>query len=216
MNAPTGTTPESECSLRKRNARRFCASSDCSFAESDNLYLVGLQATGDVWDSNQDVKVPRSRGLFPAAKGRRACLSLPRGETRRAAFSALLSSLLVGLAISACGGGGPSGSRPVAPLSSSIAAQNDLRQLQASFAQSSRAERVALEPLLQAFEARYPNDALKPVADVMLAWIALDQGNLERARALSGSASRATGGRGTTADLATLIDGAADLRQGKS
>lgn len=165
--------------------------------------LVGLQAVGDVWDSRQDVKVTQPFGTrLRAAKGRD-----PIGS------AALL--LALGVAISAgCAGPRPENA-PTVPLSSSVRAQIELRAISASFAQANRADRLELEGRLVAFEKRFASDPLVPVADVMLAWIALDRGDIERARELSSRAFARTKGRGTTADHATMIEGAALRRTGK-
>ncbi|MDC0749613.1 hypothetical protein [Polyangium mundeleinium] len=116
----------------------------------------------------------------------------------------------------ACGGSRNDAIAPTVPLSSSIEAQTELRGIEASFAQSSRAERQALEDRLLAFQERYPKDALGPVADVMLAWIALERGDLSRATELSSRAETQTKSVGTTAELARMIQGAALRRSGKA
>ncbi|HVK62887.1 MAG TPA: hypothetical protein VM694_00340, partial [Polyangium sp.] len=124
-----------------------------------------------------------------------------------------------GLAVAcagACGGSRSDAIAPTVPLSSSIEAQTELRGIEASFAQSSRAERQALEDRLLAFQARFPKDALGPVADVMLAWIALERGDLSRATELSSRAETQTKSVGTTAELARMIQGAALRRSGKA
>jgi len=208
MNPPTGSTPVSEWSLRRRNARRSFARSDCSFEESDTNDLVGLRAWGDVWDSSQDVKVARSCGSLRPPPSRRA--RPPRGARSVLLF---VASCLLGLA---CSGKTQVEHPPIVPLTSSIEAQTELRGLQASFAQSTRAERLGLEKRLLAFETRFPRDALTPVADVMLAWIALERGDIERAKTLANKAYEATNKRGTTADLATMIEGAAERRAGNA
>lgn len=121
----------------------------------------------------------------------------------------------LGMTIAAGCGGSRNDAAPTVPLSSSVKAQVELRAISASFAQANRAERLELEGRLVAFEERYAKDPLIPIADVMLAWIALDRGNIERARERSARAYSATRGRGTTADHATVIEGAALRRTGK-
>ncbi len=161
--------------------------------------LVVLRATGDVWDSSGDVKVARSFGNFVG------------GWLR--AFGAFAVIAACG---GACGGSPTAVVAPTVPLSSSIEAQTELRSIEASFAQSSRAERLALEDRLLAFQEHFPGDALSPVADVMLAWIALERGDLGRATELSTRAEKQTNALGTTAELARMIQGAALRRSGKA
>jgi len=163
--------------------------------------LVVLRATGDVWDSSWDVKVARSFG-------NRVCLR---------AWIRALGGFLAPLAFVAACGGGPRGDAPApsVPLSSSVEAQVELRRLEATFAQSTRAERAALEDRIVAFQGRYPKDALLPVADVMLAWIALERGDLGKATELSDRALASVGEAGTTSELARMIQGAVHRRSGK-
>lgn len=158
---------------------------------------------GDVWDSRGDVKVTQPFGIR---------LPMARSVSRVGTVVALL---LLGMML----GGGCGRTRhdraPTVPLTSSVRAQVELRAISASFAQATRTERPNLEGKLVAFEQHFPNDPLVSVADVMLAWIALERGDLERARTLSARASSATRGHGTTADHAAMIEGAALRRTGK-
>ncbi|MRG94718.1 hypothetical protein [Polyangium spumosum] len=136
--------------------------------------------------------------------------SLGRSIRALAAFAVALACA------SACDGSRTIVVAPTVPLSSSIEAQTELRGIEASFAQSSRAERLALEKRLLAFQKRFPEDALGPVADVMLAWIALERGDLGRATELASRAEKQTDLLGTTAELARMIQGAALRRSGKA
>lgn len=165
--------------------------------------LVGLQAVGDVWDSRGDVKVTQSFGIRLGPGG-----SL--GRIRSLALLLALSAWIAG----GCGGA-PKSDAPTVPLSPVVRAQVELRAISASFAVANRTERLELEGRIVAFEKQYANDPLIPVADVMLAWIALERGDIARARERGARASAATHGRGTTADLATMIEGAALRRTGK-
>lgn len=126
-----------------------------------------------------------------------------------------LSLLLLCLAAIACGSSGPSEPPPTVPLSGSSDAQLQLRSIQASFQQSSRQERPLFEPRLVAFLERYPNDELVPIAEGMLAWVLLERGQIEEARSRSHDVQTRMQGRGTTADLAAMIEGAALRRLGK-
>ena len=166
--------------------------------------LVGLRTVGGVWDSRKDVKVTQPFGtrLRPAKR---------IGPAR---FAPLILALVAAISAS-CASSRPDDA-PTVPLSSSVRAQIELRAISASFAQANRKDRLELEGRLVAFEQRFAKDPLLPVADVMLAWIALDRGNVERARLLSTRALARTKGRGTTADHATIIEGAALRRTGKA
>jgi hypothetical protein len=166
--------------------------------------LVGLQAVGDVWDSRGDVKVTQPFGI-------RLDAVRSFGRTH-----AVVLCLTTGLILAAGCGGARNAGAPTVPLSSSVRAQVELRAISATFAQSGKAERQELEPRLVSFQKRFAEDPLVSVADVMLAWIALDRGDLDQARDRSARAFKATKGRGTTADQATMIEGAALRRTGKS
>jgi len=157
---------------------------------------------GDVWDSRGDVKVTQPFGIRL-----QATTSLGR-------VSSVVLLLTLGAAFAAGCGRAPNDGAPTVPLSSSVRGQVELRAISASFAQANRDQRRELEPRLVAFEQRFDNDALVPVADVMLAWIALDRGDIARARERCARAFDATRGRGTTADHATMIQGAALRRSG--
>lgn len=114
----------------------------------------------------------------------------------------------------ACGSSGKGEPPPTVPLSTSVDAQTELRAVAVSFAQANRAERPNLEPRLVAFRKRFPNDELMPVADVMLAWIALEKGAIDEAHELSRKVFSQLGGRGSTADLAAMVEGSALRRKG--
>ena len=158
---------------------------------------------GDVWDSGGDVKVTQPFGTRPL---------MAQSVSR---LGPVLSLLLFGMAAGAGCGRTRSDRAPTVPLTSSVRAQVELRAISATFAQSTRTERPLLEEKILAFEQRFPKDPLVPIADVMLAWIALERGDIERARMLSTRASSATHERGTVADQATMIEGATLRRTGK-
>src|SRR5262245_53936160 len=108
-NPPTGTTPESECSLRRRNGRRLLAKSDCAEEVSDTLDLGpdGGAGDGDVWDGEGDVKVmPEPRTMGPAR----------------------FAGLLVLALAAGCAGSGRG--EPTAALSSSVQVEGDFRKLE--------------------------------------------------------------------------------------
>ncbi|WP_437287353.1 hypothetical protein [Sorangium sp. So ce406] len=134
-----------------------------------------------------------------------------------AAFSAAAALLALGAATAGAGCGGTGGGAAVSQtLSRSPAAQAELHRILTRFASGARAERIALEPELVAFRERYPDDDLIRVADAHLAWIALEQGDVRRAEALSAEIeARGRGATGATEDIARVLRGAALRRAGK-
>ncbi|WP_437505600.1 hypothetical protein [Sorangium sp. So ce1099] len=155
---------------------------------------------------------PAPSGGAPTERddGRRRLLArAPRAPAITAA-----ALLALGAAIAGAGCGAQGGGEPVSPaLSASPAAQAELRRILTRFANGARAERLALEPELLAFRKRYPGDDLARVAETHLAWIALEQGDIRRAEALS--AEIEARGRGATGDVARVLRGAALRRAGK-
>ncbi|XXT18945.1 hypothetical protein WME94_52845 [Sorangium sp. So ce429] len=136
------------------------------------------------------------------------------GRAPRAPAITAAALLALGAAIAGAGCGAQGGGEPVSPaLSASPAAQAELRRILTRFANGARAERLALEPELVAFRKRYPGDDLARVAETHLAWIALEQGDIRRAEALS--AEIEARGRGATGDIARVLRGAALRRAGK-
>lgn len=151
--------------------------------------------------------MPEARTLEPVCGARRR---------KPCAFSARAQAVIaLALGLSGCSGGASDAKPPTAALSTSVAAEGELRRLVGAFSRGSRAERMALEAPLQSLKRRYPTDAAGRVAEVLLAWIALDQGDpavaLARARVVEQSA-----GRGSLADLARAVQGAALRRQGRA
>ncbi|WP_438016763.1 hypothetical protein WMF18_39180 [Sorangium sp. So ce315] len=134
-----------------------------------------------------------------------------------AAFSAAAALAALGAAVAGAGCGASDGGAAVSPtLSRSPAAQAELHRILTRFASGGRAERIALEPELVAFRERYRGDDLVRVADAHLAWIALEQGDVRRAEALSaGIEARGRGATGATEDIARVLRGAALRRAGK-
>ncbi|WP_433931306.1 hypothetical protein AB3662_44095 [Sorangium cellulosum] len=133
-----------------------------------------------------------------------------------AAFSAAAALLAIGAATAGAGCGGTGGATVSQTLSRSPAAQAELHRILTRFANGARAERIALEPELVAFRERYPGDDLIRVADAHLAWIALEQGDVRRAEALSAEIeARGRGATGATEDIARVLRGAALRRAGK-
>lgn len=101
---------------------------------------------------------------------------------------------------------------PVPALATSPGAAEAFSILRRRWAGASREERIALEQHVGQLRALYADEPVARVADVYLAWIALERGDLGRARALAIDAER--GFPGNTRDLGALLDGAALSRQG--
>ncbi len=96
-------------------------------------------------------------------------------------------------------------------LASSYRAQEAFRPLSQRWAAGERKDRLELEPNLVLFLGQFPDDDLAQVATVYLAWIAIDRGDLARARELLRGVLR--GPVGTTRDLGEIAEGAI-LRRG--
>jgi hypothetical protein len=129
----------------------------------------------------------------------------------RLSWSSLLASVSVcASSMSACASGEP---RPTAALSHSLEAESDLRALLASWARASRSERVAMEGSFMTFRKRHAADDTARIADVMLAWIALEKGELQAAEVAARKA-RVAAGPGVVADIARTVEGASLRRQG--
>lgn len=137
---------------------------------------------------------------------------------RRWAQSAVLPRKLCAIPLlviaAACSGSGGTARPPTALVSSSIPADTELRGLLGAFARGGAPERIGMEPSITAFIARHPSDPLVRWAEALLAWIALDRGQLDLALTRAFAAQRAAG-TGTVGDIARTVEGAALRRQGK-
>lgn len=121
-------------------------------------------------------------------------------------FRGLALLMCAGAASGSCAGTTREGPAPEATLASSTRAQTELRPLLKDWGRSSREERARMEPRLEAFRKRFPQDDLAHMADALLAWIALDRGDVKTAM---GRARRVqVQGPGTTSNLAIVIEGA--------
>ncbi len=85
--------------------------------------------------------------------------------------------------------------------------------LRRRFATASREDRISLEGHVELLKRWFPGDPTNRVADVLLAWIALEKGDTAGARARVVEIVR--GDPGNTRDLATLVTGAALTRDGE-
>lgn len=120
---------------------------------------------------------------------------------------------LAGAASGSCSGAKREGPAPEATLASSTAAQNELRPLLKDWGRSSREERARMQPRIEAFRRRFPGDDLAHMADALLAWIALDRGDLRGAWARAHRVQAQ--GPGTTSNLAIVVEGAVLRREGR-
>lgn len=102
---------------------------------------------------------------------------------------------------------------PAVALASSYARQTSFQKLLAEWARGSRAERIALKPRLQLFR-QAAADSLSHTVDALLAWVALEEGDYAEAerRALL---VQSIVGRGNSADVARMVQGAALRRRGR-
>jgi hypothetical protein len=101
---------------------------------------------------------------------------------------------------------------PQASLAKTRSAQEIFRPLKQRFVASNAAQRVQLQKNLLWFIDAYPKDGSAPLATIYLALIAVDQGDVARARAFVDEAR--TGPSGTARDLAELVEGKILLRRG--
>jgi hypothetical protein len=111
----------------------------------------------------------------------------------------------------ACHGRSISDTAPVAALAQSRGAQEAFRPLRLRFVGAERSQRAKLEPNLTWFVTNFPKDGETPLAKVYLALIAVDKGQIDRARDLAREAQGQPSG--TTRDLADLVEGAILLSQ---
>jgi len=176
-----------EWSFLRRNGRRLLSKKDVAVAGSDTAR--------DVWEPPGDVK------LMPPVRAK------VFGRIR------LATAIVLGCALAACGGRQGAMPKPKPTLASSRRAQDAFRPLLKRWASGSKTERIALGPELDAFQTRFPDDGLTPLAGALSAWVALERGDLERAGRLARSAEDR--GAGTSRDIAALVDGAAQRRRGR-
>lgn len=125
--------------------------------------------------------------------------------------------ILLALAVllpAACGGAeGPPPALPGLSLASSAPAQAAFRPILRRWASAqTREERALVEPDLAAFAERYPSDGKAPAARALLAWIAVERGDLVAGKRLSRDAANL--GPGSWQDFSFLVDGAIKRRNG--
>jgi hypothetical protein len=129
------------------------------------------------------------------------------------AITGVIFGALACSALAACRGSGEA-RKPTAALSPKVDADVEMRRLLASWARGSAAERQAMEPALATFRQHHEKDPLARLAEVLLAWIALDKGILDVAEVRARTIRKAVG-PGTVGDVAQTVEGAAMRRQGR-
>jgi hypothetical protein len=129
---------------------------------------------------------------------------------------ARLSSLAPLVSIAALAAGCRSGAKgeppPQAALARSRSAQEIFRPLKQRFIASNAVQRAQLQKNLLWFIDAYPKDGNAALATVYLALIAVDQGDVARARSFVNEAR--TGPSGTARDLSELVEGKIFLQRG--
>ncbi|NUO52127.1 MAG: ABC transporter substrate-binding protein [Polyangiaceae bacterium] len=114
----------------------------------------------------------------------------------------------------AAGCGGESFPVPQPDYGLDLSAQRDLSHMRSTWERADHDGRMALEEPLTGHVSKYPADPSARVARSMLALIALEKGDTERA--LSLATPLAAGREGTTRDAALVVLGALDRRKGHS
>lgn len=117
------------------------------------------------------------------------------------------------VAIAGCGGAKVDPGAPVPALATTPGASRAFGDLRRRWAGATRQERLELEGYITSLRELYANEPVASVAEVYLAWIALEKGDFEQARALA----KAAGGPhpGNVRDLSQLVDGATLVRSGE-
>jgi hypothetical protein len=111
-----------------------------------------------------------------------------------------------------CGGARATPGAPVPALATTPASAEAFGQLRRRWASATRDERIALEPEVADLRAQHADEPVARVADVYLAWIALEKGDYAAARRLAAAAGAEH--PGNVRDLGQLVDGATLARSG--
>src|SRR5690606_8946426 len=106
----------------------------------------------------------------------------------------------------ACGPSRSNEERPKAALASSTPAQAEFRDLSNRWHAERSERRIQLEPELQSFLERYPQDDQTRLARAYLAWILCQNGELVEARRLIEKTKR--GPLGTARDFSEVVEAA--------
>lgn len=121
--------------------------------------------------------------------------------------------LAIVMALGACGSRSVEEVALAPTLAENPRVQRELRELEEAWDASSISERANLAPRLKSSVRRYPNDPGTHRARILLAWIELEQGELDVAERTLEPALEAS--RGSTLDHARLVHAALLTRRGK-
>ena len=128
-------------------------------------------------------------------------------------FAKLAVMLCIGSAAIGCAGSEALPAAPVAAVGQSVTAQQDFRQLEQAWLESSDRERQDLEPKLAKFLNSFPADPEARQVQVWLAWLRISKGRFDEALALADKAGADK--VGTTADAAQVLKAAVFTRRGQ-
>jgi hypothetical protein len=109
-------------------------------------------------------------------------------------------------------GGAPEAERPRPVFTFDLGARASYQAARRAWERSDASTRAAAAPLLEAHVRRWPRDPTARPAEAMLALLALDRGDLDRAERLARAARAA--GPGVVRDDADVVLGAVRLRRG--
>ncbi|MBW2454064.1 MAG: hypothetical protein JRI68_06125 [Deltaproteobacteria bacterium] len=145
--------------------------------------------------------------------GARQASSIAVGDERNGRGAALLVGLVTAaLLAGGCSSSGARGEAPVAALGT-LDSEPEFRPLMRRWVLGSADQRQALDDDLAGFARRHPKGQLARMALVLRAWNALERDELDEAPSLAQEGL--LGPPGVSHDLATLVVGAAERRQGK-
>lgn len=132
------------------------------------------------------------------------------GPMRAPPLFRTLGALAALASAAGCGAPKPKGA-PVPALAKSSGAAEAFSLLRRRFAGATREDRISLRPYVADLAVRYEREPAAKMAEVYLAWIALEEGRHDEALA---RAARAATDPGNARDLATLIEGATLAHRG--
>ncbi len=145
----------------------------------------------------------------PASQGR------ARVASRRGAGGATIGALALGAALASpgCASGRRGEPRPTASLAESGDAAQAFSWLRRRWASADHEERLELEPYVRSLRALHGHEPVAAVAELYLAWLALEKGDTARALSIAAALERA--GPGATLDVARALRGAALAQAGR-
>jgi hypothetical protein len=159
--------------------------------------------------------MPEARTYRTGRPSRRRGGPCPAGARKPGAPGRLALALLGVFSLAACSGAGAAAPTPTAILSTTVAAEGELRHLMGIWARASGPERLALEIPLQQLKQKYPADPLGKQVDALLAWLALERGDDPHGAQVLAQRAEKAAGAGTVGDVARTVQGAALRRQGR-